>query len=104
MFGRPKSMQIEYQVENRSNAAVAYTVGDRTFSLPPRVIRTHTRCRPAEINFQWPEGRAPASIEPKAGQRAKPADKGIPIESGTKYVIQDGPEGRLSLEQKPLEE
>jgi uncharacterized protein YkwD len=70
MFGRPKSQAIEFKIENRSGVAVSYTLGDRSFELSPRMIRTHTRCRPAEAKFRRPgdEG-AFASIKPADGER-----------------------------------
>jgi uncharacterized protein YkwD len=70
MFGRPKSAAIEFRIENQSGVAVTYTLGGRTFELPPRLIRTHTRCRPAEAKFRRPgdEG-AFASVSPADGER-----------------------------------
>ena len=53
MFGRPKSMRFQFQVANRADETVEYQIGDRTFPLPPRYTRTHTRCRPTELTFQW---------------------------------------------------
>ncbi len=68
MFGRPKSRAIEFKIDNRSGEAVTYAIGDRTFELPPRVIRTHTRCRPAGVQFRWPGG-GEASVTPATGDR-----------------------------------
>jgi len=68
MFGRPKSAAIEFQIDNRSGEAVGYAIGDKTFSLPPRYVRTHTRCRPTELTFRWPGEKAkPTSVKPVAG-------------------------------------
>ena len=41
MFGRPRSASIEFSVANQSRRRVAYRLGEREFSLEPRVIRTH---------------------------------------------------------------
>ena len=57
LFGRPKSDAIEFQVKNQSGETVSYTIGDRSFDLTPRMIRTHTHCRPAELKFTWPGGK-----------------------------------------------
>ena len=51
MFGRPKSMQIEFSIQNPTEQEVRYRIGSRTFVLPPRYTRTHTRCRPGEVEL-----------------------------------------------------
>jgi uncharacterized protein YkwD len=59
MFGRPRRLSVSFSVENRSGATVEYRVAARTFSLPPRVVRTHTQCGAESLVY---EGRAvPAS-------------------------------------------
>jgi len=70
MFGRPKSKAIEFVITNQSEATVEYKIGDRTFPLPPRLIRTHQRCRPTEVTFRWPgtEGEARV-VQPSNGDR-----------------------------------
>jgi hypothetical protein len=35
MFGRPKSMSIEFQIANNSDAIIPYSIGSRTFPLHP---------------------------------------------------------------------
>jgi uncharacterized protein YkwD len=74
MFGRPKSMALEFRIVNESDAAIQYQMGDRTFPLPPRYVRTHQRCRPADLTFQWPgkEGQEKAdttTVRPENGTR-----------------------------------
>lgn len=49
MFGRPKSEAIRFEVRNLAGKEVAYTVDGRSYSLPPRVTRTHSVCRPVEL-------------------------------------------------------
>jgi uncharacterized protein YkwD len=68
LFGRPKSAAVVFKVENTAGANVKYTVGGRTFDLPPRTIRTHSRCRPAELKFDWPDGKT-ASVKSAGGDR-----------------------------------
>ncbi|HEY4261398.1 MAG TPA: CAP domain-containing protein, partial [Schlesneria sp.] len=53
MFGRPKSLAIEFQIANEAGASVQYQIDEHTFSLPPRLIRTHHICRPVPITFIW---------------------------------------------------
>lgn len=79
MFGRPHSMRISFQVENRSGSAAQYRLGGRSFPLPARATRTHEQCAPAAINLD-PPGAAPALI----------------AENGSRYVILSG--GRLQAE------
>jgi uncharacterized protein YkwD len=70
LFGRPKSLAIRFEIENKSGEAVSYTNAGKSFDLPPRVVRTHTRCRPGEVKFQWPGGDKPTtSVTPKSGDR-----------------------------------
>jgi len=65
MFGRPKSMAIEFKINNRSNAVVEYKVGDQSFSLQPFYIRTHERCRPDMLVFQKPVEK---TMRPRNGE------------------------------------
>lgn len=51
MFGRPQSMRVEFKISNRSGSAVQYVVDGQSFPLPPRVTRTHQRCRVPELKF-----------------------------------------------------
>lgn len=82
MFGRPKSQAIKFEVENNSGEAVSYTIGKRTFNLPPRMIRTHTQCRPPEVKFHWPGGE-------KTDATVKPAkdDKFVVIKSAGQFAV-----------------
>ena len=91
MFGRPKSMQVEFKVSNKSGETVRYTLGGQTFTLPPRVIRTHQRCRRPELRFDWPEGKEPAGA-------AAAAAEAVRVEGGAHYVVKAGESGRLALQ------
>ncbi|HUG91601.1 MAG TPA: CAP domain-containing protein [Planctomycetaceae bacterium] len=51
MFGRPKSLAIEFSITNPTEQVVHYQIEDRTFELPPRYTRTHTRCRAADVEL-----------------------------------------------------
>ncbi|MEX2174679.1 MAG: CAP domain-containing protein [Pirellulaceae bacterium] len=67
MFGRPESKRIEFQITNQSNAVIEYDLGGKTFPLPPRLTRTHHRCRPAELIIQWPEEQESTALQPSRG-------------------------------------
>ena len=66
MFGRPKSKQIEFEIENKSGEEVTYQIQDREFSLPPRYTRTHSRCRPTELVFDFGNDKS-KSVSPQDG-------------------------------------
>ena len=55
-FGRPQSMMFDVRFENRSTRDLSYTFGDKTFTLRPRVIRTHSACGPSTLSFDLPQG------------------------------------------------
>lgn len=67
MFGRPKSMSIEFQMTNNSNVDIQYSIGSRTFPLPPRLTRTHQRCRPTELMIQWPGEQESTALQARSG-------------------------------------
>jgi hypothetical protein len=67
MFGRPKSLAIEFSLENTSREAVEYKMGDKSYTLEPRFTRTHTLCRPSALTFTRPESLAKTEFHPKSG-------------------------------------
>ncbi len=69
-FGRPKSMAIEFVIENKSDTEVEYKIGDHTYPLQPRLIRTHTVCRPEKVQFESESGgKELETIQPSNGDR-----------------------------------
>lgn len=69
MFGRPKSMSIEFQITNNSAAAIRYALDNRQFPLPPRYVRTHRLCRLEELVFRWPDEQESTTVQPHNGDR-----------------------------------
>lgn len=70
MFGRPKSKSVAFAIANRSGTAVAYTLGDEHFPLPPRLTRSHERCRSAQLALLPPGGKGEApTVQPENGDR-----------------------------------
>ncbi|MBA2114891.1 CAP domain-containing protein [Bremerella alba] len=69
MFGRPKSDAIEFQIANHADKEVGYSMGEKSFQLPPRYTRTHMSCRLAPVKFDFPgkSGEADAQVQPKTG-------------------------------------
>lgn len=69
MFGRPRSMNIEFKVANNADVTVNYRIGDQTFPLPPRATRTHQQCRASKLSFQGPDGQGSKTVQPNDGDR-----------------------------------
>ncbi len=63
MFGRPKSLTIEFKITNNLKSELSYTIADRTFTLPPRHTRTHQECRQPELRFSFSDGEKAAVTE-----------------------------------------
>jgi uncharacterized protein YkwD len=58
MFGRPKSLSIQFAIENQSDVPIPYTIGDGPYELPPRNRHSHEECLPTDLTFQLPsEGK-----------------------------------------------
>lgn len=81
VFARPKSAAIEFRVQNRTSETVEYTLGDRSYELPPRYTRMHTECIPPRLAVHQPEG------DPKA----------IRTQEGITYVVRNQDEGQLEV-------
>jgi uncharacterized protein YkwD len=75
MFGRPESARIELRIENTSDREVEYELAEQRFSLPPRYVRSHQRCRPADLLFHLPE-----AIADEAQQRVR-------VDSDAQFVV-----------------
>lgn len=70
MFGRPRRQAIEFSIANDSGATVRYEIADKAYTLPPRLTRTHTRCRPSRVTFHWPDSEGDAKVvKPDSGDR-----------------------------------
>lgn len=70
VFGRPKSVEITFEVVNRAGAEVAYQIGEEKLTLEPRYTRTHHLCVPAELRFDWSEEDGEArTFQPAQGDR-----------------------------------
>ena len=44
-------MAIAFEVVNESELTISYQLADQSFSLPPRVIRTHEGCGTLTLKF-----------------------------------------------------
>lgn len=91
-FGRPKSQAINFQIANESDTEVKYTLDGKDFTLPPRYIRTHERCRPATLTFHLP------------GDQKTPAAGGKNVfhpTNGDHFVIRSDESGHLVVAKQP---
>ena len=75
MFGRPKSLAIEFTMFNRTGKLLVYESRDRRMSLPPDYNRVHYLCRPTEIKLLNVIEAEPEKTEVLA--KFKPAAKSI---------------------------
>jgi uncharacterized protein YkwD len=81
MFGRPKSLAIEFQIANESESTVQYKIDEQTFPLPPRLIRTHHICRPSAVTFIWSDAKDDQQvITPKTHERFRVTKAGDKLE------------------------
>lgn len=71
MFGLPKSEAIEFKIANKSETELSYSIGEQTYTLPPRYVRTHMRCRTLPVRFDFPseEGANDEKVQPASGER-----------------------------------
>ena len=80
VFGRPRSLRIEFRIANRAGVAVKYKVGDQAYDLPPRVTMTHELCRPADVTLLAADGSAATKVRPANGARfAVSNDRGLKL-------------------------
>jgi len=52
LFGLPRSAQISFRIENATGQSVRYRLGERDYTLGPRVVRSHSLCRPTRISVE----------------------------------------------------
>jgi uncharacterized protein YkwD len=100
MFGRPRSASIEFSIANPTDQAIRYRIAEQTFELPPRYTRTHTRCRPGEVQLlaeserEQTAAQAVETIEPRDGEQFRIAvESGQPRFEKTGGNLRDGANG-----------
>ena len=71
MFGRPKSLNISFAIDNLSEVTIEYTIGERAYELPSGNRRTHEVCLPDNLAFQLPGESKPQrhTFRPHNGDR-----------------------------------
>lgn len=83
MFGRPKSAATRFEIGNRSNTDVRYQLDGESFTLSPRVTRTHQGCFGGTLKLLEAEGPAGPGFQPRDGGR---------------YTVQRDEAGQLRLQ------
>lgn len=78
LFGRPEALKVEFRIENKTGAAVGYTLGEKTHALPVRSIVTHASCEPKQLTFDK-AGAAAQRFAPRDGDRFVVRAKGEAI-------------------------
>jgi Cysteine-rich secretory protein family len=68
LVGRPESLKVTFNIENRSNTAVRYALGAEAETVQPRQIVTHTACEPGQLSFNG-ASQSPAHFDPRDGDR-----------------------------------
>jgi uncharacterized protein YkwD len=89
MFGRPKTQEITFQITNRADTAISYTVDDKSFSLQPSSTLKHQHCKPPEIKFPWNRQGTPAASGEE--EVLRPAD-------GDHFLIRKNEAGQYKVE------
>ena len=92
LFGRPMSLQYSFDIVNATGRTVGYSISGQEKLIEPRIIRTHTECDPATLEFQLKPGglltkAVTARFQAQAGQvfRLGGAKDGpITVEVGSK--------------------
>lgn len=51
LFGRPQSLQYEFQVSNTTQTSVGYSFAGEAHDVAPSMAITHSACNPSEISF-----------------------------------------------------
>lgn len=69
LFGLPHSARISFTVANRTNSAVHYSLGRKSYRLEPGVTNTHEQCTAPTFTLKRPGGAPESTAEPKNGER-----------------------------------
>jgi hypothetical protein len=94
LFARPQSDAIQFEVTNRTDETIQYTVGEargeeaevdrQKLELPPQATMFHTRCLPPRIDWFWTE-----------------SDDGVQVASNGAYVITKSASGGFEVTAQP---
>lgn len=52
LFGRPRSLEMRFDLTNETAATVSYQLGNQIYRLPAGASRSHQQCRQASLSLQ----------------------------------------------------
>lgn len=93
LFGRPESLQYEFQISNTTGKSVSYSFADEEHEIKPSFAVTHSSCNPGAIIFER-FGQGPTAR--KLAMRYEARD-------GLVYSLKPDPAQGLRIEVTPLE-
>ena len=67
LFGRPRSAAFQFQIVNRDDKTIKYSLGEKDFELPPGFTRQHEMCKPRKLKLADAPQTSP--IVPEAGDK-----------------------------------
>lgn len=67
MFGRPAALRMRFEIANRSQQPLVYTLGTTAHTLPPRVTRQHESCRVETLVMRLPGATQTTRMQPRGG-------------------------------------
>lgn len=88
VFGRPRSLAVEFQIANATDGAIGYTFSGKTHDLKPHVAATHTACSAGEISFSKPGGLLSS---------ATPLGR-YPAADGALFTVRADDKGRITID------
>lgn len=88
VFGRPRSLAVEFQISNTTGTAIGYTFSGKTHDLKPRIAATHTACATGDIAFSKPGGLFSSGTD--LGR--------YPAGNGTLFTIRADDKGVITIE------
>lgn len=88
LFGRPETLKYQFRIENRATVSVRYSALGTAYTIDPRVISTHSACRPGDIAFE------------RAGNvlTGTKLDSRFTARDGAVYSIVDAGNGRIRID------
>jgi uncharacterized protein YkwD len=69
MFGRPKSAMIKFEIANKTDIPLEYTLDDKKYTLMPQRIHDQETCRDPAITLQPPGEKDLQKVRPANGDR-----------------------------------
>lgn len=84
MFGRPAGLRLSFSLSNRSRVALRYQLGEKSYTLPSGMTRTHEQCSPPTLSLALPGDSQATTLRPANGvqYRIEAAGRGLRVVEG----------------------